>query len=83
MQRTRLLHRAARQRHALAGSSGLGLPLVAVVGYTNAVCADVLFENHPYSMCFNVLQCTISFESYVFLEPTHGQVRIVVRKYQM
>lgn len=80
MQRTRLLHRAARQRHALAGSSGLGLPLVAVVGYTNAVCADVLFENHPYSMCFNVL-----FPSKVmfFLEPTHGQVRIVVRKYQM
>jgi 50S ribosomal subunit-associated GTPase HflX len=37
VQRTRSLHRAARQRHAFAGSCGRQLPVVAVVGYTNAV----------------------------------------------
>ncbi|CAM6033876.1 unnamed protein product, partial [Sphagnum compactum] len=36
VQRTRSLHRAARQRHAFAGSCGRQLPVVAVVGYTNA-----------------------------------------------
>ncbi|KAG0567493.1 hypothetical protein KC19_7G139200 [Ceratodon purpureus] len=36
VRRTRTLHRSSRQRHSPGGSSDMGLPLVAVVGYTNA-----------------------------------------------